>query len=335
MGWSVIELAPARQVRRFRKSSHPLWEQIRTIWRVATKRVSAVIFDSTIWSWSLLSLAALRLFAKLRGVPLSIRWGDCAWILSRQVRPQTHWVMFAVRTRILAGCQHLAVTHSHAHDLLSVHGYKSIVVGYYHSRAERIRKIAPSSEPFDPESPRLVLNVASVRERKGTDLFVSVARRVKTKCPNVRFVWLGAKPKHKQKKKGFEANIIASGADVVDFMPWGNPEEVLFSARVLLFTSRSEAGGRSVVEALAAGIPVVCFAGTGPAELVGELDEFVVQQGNLEEAVEKVINILGADPLALRDLRLRALRRYDEAFSGDEAVMRLVRAAIEAHPALA
>lgn len=284
--------------------------------------------DGSVLSWSPMSVAALRLACKLRKTRMAIRWGDCGWILANQTRPRMHWARFAIMTRLLSGCRHLALTQSHARDLRFVHGFSATVIGFSHLAAENLREVVGRSRSELNQEQRMnpvILNIASVRERKGTDLFVEVARIVKRSVPGAHFVWLGAKPK----RKGFAADVVAAGSDVVEFLPWGDPVESLRRARLLLFTSRSEAGGRAVVEALAAGLPVVCFSGTGPADLVGEFDDLVVRNGDVEAAAAAVLRIIQAETSALDAMSRRSLDRFDSEFSGTDAVMRLVQAVLD------
>ena len=328
MEWDVREVPPRQKVSRPSDSRHRGWEQWKIVAHMTRHRHSGLVMDGSVLLWSPLAVAALRLACKIRKTQVAVRWGNCGWILAKQTRPRMHWARFAVMTRLLAGCRHLAETQAHARDLLFVYGYAATVIGFSHLAAEHIREVVGrirSELNREQQLRPVILNVASVRERKGTDLFVEVARIVKRSVPESRFVWLGAKPK----RKGFAADLIAAGSDVVEFLPWGDPVESLRRARLLLFTSRSEAGGRAVVEALAAGLPVVCFSGTGPADLVGEFDDLVVRNGDVEAAAAAVLRIVQAETSERDAMSRRSLDRYDGEFSGTDAVMRLVRAVLD------
>lgn len=117
-----------------------------------------------------------------------------------------------------------------------------------------------------PSDPPIFVNLASAQHRKGSDLFVEIAIRVLDKNPNCFFEWYGG-----EVPEALAVKISAAGySNKINFIDYTDcPVNVLDRASGLLFTSRSEAFGQTVAEALARSRTVFHFSGTGAAWVVG------------------------------------------------------------------
>jgi glycosyltransferase involved in cell wall biosynthesis len=108
--------------------------------------------------------------------------------------------------------------------------------------------------------------VANLRAEKGHDTLLSAARRVVRNQPEVEFLFVGDGPL----RGALEDQVHASGlARNVRFL--GERSDVaalLGAADLFVLPSRSEASPNSVVEAMAAGLPVVATRVGGVPELI-------------------------------------------------------------------
>lgn len=96
----------------------------------------------------------------------------------------------------------------------------------------------------------------------------------------------------------------------------------LAAADVLVSASSGEPFGISMVEGLAAGLPVIGTYGGGAEEIVRQgIDGYLVQTGDVEALVEAIRAVQAASPWNQSDLRARA-----EVFSSDRAASRLLAA---------
>lgn len=113
---------------------------------------------------------------------------------------------------------------------------------------------------------QIVLSIGYGDIRKGLDLFGETAARLATKCSDVHFVWVG----HYDETLMGKVRSLVIGAGISDrFHAVGldfDSDVYYAGADVYALTSREDPFPSVVLEALAVGLPVVAFAGTGGAE---------------------------------------------------------------------
>lgn len=105
-------------------------------------------------------------------------------------------------------------------------------------------------EPFRkivrvPHEQKNILWVGRFEEEKNPMAAVEVAKKI----PNAKLTMLGAGT--------LEAKLKQAAGGNVEFAPWQDPKPFLAKADVVVCTSWHESFGASIVEALAAGVPVV------------------------------------------------------------------------------
>ena len=119
--------------------------------------------------------------------------------------------------------------------------------------------------------PLTVLGAGTLDWRKGTDLFIQMARIVQRSCSkNVRYIWVGAATQpgqlesHKKlSRKHHVANVISFIGEQTDLRPFYRAADVFVSS------SREDPYPVVCLEAAAHSLPIICFAG------VGGMPEFV------------------------------------------------------------
>lgn len=254
------------------------------------------------------ALRALLLLARLRGVAVVARWGNPDWIYRNKTTKRISPRMFqricgqisstAVANLVLTSVQGREVQHWVGFEEFDVIGNcKRVADEWLNARRE-------------PPPAGLIVNVASVQPLKGPDLFVRVAHEVvSTSHPNAKFVWLGGVANPEVAALIDELGV----ADSVEFRPpMRPPYPLLNQASAMLFPSRSEAFGLAVAEALACGLPVCCFEGTGPAEVIGECGT-AVEMESVPQAAAALRLFLDDPDQAAISARSRA--RYRSRFA--------------------
>lgn len=185
----------------------------------------------------------------------------------------------------------------------------------------------------------VVLGLGYVQYRKGVDLFLECASRVLGHAPDldVRFVWIGKgyDPQSDAAYSGFlHDQINRSGIEnhvvILDEVP--NLEMAYSSSDILFLSSRLDPLPNVAIDALAQGLPVICFEDTtGIADILsnqGLREECVCSYLDTEEASRKVIAL--AQDKSLRDaVGLAAKRIADEIFDMDEYTKCLEGLALE------
>ena len=156
------------------------------------------------------------------------------------------------------------------------------------------------TEPTESKAPPTILYPASTYPHKNHVTLIKAFVRLSDENPDVRLVLTGAPGKAELqvrkeiKKSGLEERISLLGRVSSKEM-----KEILNSASIMAFPSTYEGFGIPVLEAMAAGIPVVAAQGTPAANLLGK-DSLTVKHDD-EEAWSSALNKLLND----KDLRNR------------------------------
>jgi len=167
-----------------------------------------------------------------------------------------------------------------------------------------------------PKDGIVIMTVARLSREKGLDVLVDAAARVRTQCPQARFVLVGSGPLEQSlarqiRDRGLEETVRLAGfhTDVAS---------VLSAADVFVLPSYSEGMPNAVLEAFAAGLPVVASAVGGLVEAVDhERTGLLVPAGDaaaLAEAVSRLIQ----DPSLARTLAQAGVAVARERFSIDK-----------------
>ncbi|MEN3322526.1 glycosyltransferase [Mariniflexile soesokkakense] len=131
-----------------------------------------------------------------------------------------------------------------------------------------------------------------VHWRKGSDIFIQVARYIKTHYPNlsIQFTWVGD-ISHKEKlindedirKMGIESLISFVGQQT-------NPQDYYNSFDLFLMTSREDPFPLVCIEVGMLGKPIICFENaTGSEEIIKKGGGVIVPYLNIEAMAEKVV----------------------------------------------
>jgi len=117
---------------------------------------------------------------------------------------------------------------------------------------------------------KIVTIVGALHPRKGLGFFIECAKKIVESFPNVRFLIVGngrkdyvGKLHGKVQQYGLAGNI--------DFLGWRRDvPRILSASDVVVLASKQEPFGRVVIEAMAAGKPVVATSCGGPKEIIVE-----------------------------------------------------------------
>lgn len=189
-------------------------------------------------------------------------------------------------------------------------------------------------------SAQVILGMGSLHYRKGVDLFIQCAKRVKTLDPEMeyRFVWVG-KSYDEDVDLGYHGflkdQIYRSGlSDCLYLVNENSNYEIAYQeANLFLITSRLDPLPNVGIDALANGVPVLCFSeSTGMAEYLvsaGVGDECVSSYLDIESMASKIISLSNNEELRKKVLgKIHGLA--DELFNMPKYVSALEDIAINA-----
>jgi len=166
--------------------------------------------------------------------------------------------------------------------------------------------------------PVLIGTVGHLAPIKGQDVFVRAAALVSAHRPDVHFVVVG---EDKSREGGYRRSLAAlidelGLNDVVTMPGWRDDmNAVLSSLTLFVSAARSEPFGLAIVEAMAAGLPIIATASEGAMEILEDGVTGKLVPSDNPEALANAINNLLDDPHERSRLALNAQRVARDRFS--------------------
>lgn len=165
----------------------------------------------------------------------------------------------------------------------------------------------------------IVAMVGRIARWKGQHVFIEAASAVLQRRPDCRFQIIGAplfgEDGYLAHLRGLAAKLGV--ADNVEFLGFrADVPDLIAAADVVVHASiKAEPFGQVVVEAMAAGKPVIATNGGGLREIVvdGETG-FLVPMGDVEEMAKRILELLGDPALAL-SMGRAGRKRVEEKFT--------------------
>jgi glycosyltransferase involved in cell wall biosynthesis len=183
---------------------------------------------------------------------------------------------------------------------------------YHIFNGVRVAELAPP-DGFSHSDGSLVevLSVASLGYRKGTFDLLDAAAALKDRCPQVRFTLVGGGEVDRfralVKERGLEAQVIVKG-----MIEDSERNGVLHGADVFALPSHAEGQPIAILEAMAAGLPIISTTVGSIPEVVGPRNGFVIRPGDVEALVTSVETLAGS----------RSLRQQMGQFNACEAAQK-------------
>jgi glycosyltransferase involved in cell wall biosynthesis len=227
--------------------------------------------------------------------------------------------------RIVAGLSDHIITNSNAlktdyldvvpSDRISV-VYNGIDLDSFSPNLTRCRVLR--EELSIPRTTKLVVTIGSISPRKGHMLFTEAAATIKRTFDDVAFLVIGAG--HEEFVDTIKDRVGKLGLDdCFHFLGWrSDVADILRASDVLVVSSDQEPFGRTVVEGMATGVPVVATRSGGPEEIVADGETGFLVPINDAGAMANAIASVVADPELAASLG-RAGRKRAEEFFGLQA----------------
>ncbi len=195
--------------------------------------------------------------------------------------------------------------------------HNGIDIGLYPPLTPRMRADARSRLALPPAA-TLVGTVARLHPSKGVDDFVRAAGRVLAKVPGARFVVVGdGKERAALDRLAGELGI----PDKVHFVgERSDVRSLLAGLDLFVLASREEGLGTALLEAMAAGVPVVATSVGGIVEVVEDsVSGILAPPGDVDRLADSIVTMLDNRELADR-LAKNGRRRVTEMFSIEATV---------------
>ena len=170
----------------------------------------------------------------------------------------------------------------------------------------------------DGEFPVLVGTVGHLAPIKGQDVFVRAAALISARRKDVQFVVIGEdKSPQMQHRRSLETLVAELGLNGSIALPgWTDDIPAMLSSLTLFVSAaRAEPFGLSIVEAMAAGLPVVATASEGALEIIEDGVTGTLVPIDDPEALAEAINDLLDDPAERSRLGRNAMLAARQHFS--------------------
>jgi glycosyltransferase involved in cell wall biosynthesis len=172
------------------------------------------------------------------------------------------------------------------------------------------------SSPSD--SRVLVGTVGHLAPIKGHDVFIRAAALVSAHRPDVHFVVIGEdKSPQMDHRRSLEKLITELGLNgVIDMAGWRDDiNAALASLTVFVSAARSEPFGLAIVEAMAAGLPIIATRSEGALEILEDGSTGKLVPADDPEVLAQAINHLLDNPLECSRLGQKAQRVARDRYS--------------------
>ncbi len=178
---------------------------------------------------------------------------------------------------------------------------------------------SPAALPKRPGALRVGMVARMNHRYKNQSGFLRIAAQIHQRMPNVEFVLVGDGPLRKELEQ--EAVGLGLGASAIFLGDRQDMPAVLASLDVAVNTSDSESLSNVILEAMAAGLPVVAYEVGGNAELLSPQRGTLIPARN-EAAFADAVQKLLADSALRQQLGRDALRFAQENFTLDRVRQR-------------
>jgi glycosyltransferase involved in cell wall biosynthesis len=222
---------------------------------------------------------------------------------------------FRAQAAVLRWCDAVICNSRAAADRLAEEGLsrdKLVVIG--NALPAEVFAPAPAALPRRQGTPRVGMVARMNAHYKNHSGFLRIAKRIGDHMPEVEFVLAGDGPLRAELER--EAQMLGLGDRVIFLGDRRDIPAVMASLDVAVLTSDSESLSNVLLEAMAAGLPVVAYGVGGNVELVNESRGELVSAGD-EEGFAAAVERLLAAPAMRAELGNNARKFAEENFSLD------------------
>ena len=172
--------------------------------------------------------------------------------------------------------------------------------------------------PWDPETSPVVGYVGTLHPRKRAASLAPLAVRILARVPRARFLIVGDGPERGALEAACARLAIADRFAFVGYAERVAP--FLRRMDVLIHPSTNEGASNSILEAMAAGVPVAAYAVSGNREVVVHGSTGCLVQDGREDALAAAVTDFVLDPVEARRQGAAGRVRIERDFSVDAMV---------------
>ena len=163
--------------------------------------------------------------------------------------------------------------------------------------------------PIPPEN-KVLLFVGRLTKEKNLEFLIKAFRQVKDRDPQTTLVLTAQGPIESELKRlatnldlQLDRDVLFTGA-----VPYETLKHVYHSADLFVFSSMTETQGLVLIEAMAAGLPVVAVKAFGVMDMVDHMIDGILTECDLEEFSQAICSLLENETL-YNELKQGALQK--------------------------
>lgn len=198
--------------------------------------------------------------------------------------------------------------------------YNGVDLQSFRPAADPAERHAVRRELGVPADAPLALTIGQIGLRKGWDVLVAAAPELFARIPRLHWLGIGERYSAKAESREFEQQLRANvaRAGLADRMHWlGRRDDIpalLRAADLLIHPARQEPFGRVLLEAAAAGLPIVATNVGGTSELLTDGETARLVCADDPQALAAVVAAIVADDRLARRLGRAARLRVQSGF---------------------
>ncbi len=156
-----------------------------------------------------------------------------------------------------------------------------------------------------------ILCVSRLTKRKGIKYVIDAVKKLSEKYPRIKLKIVGEGNAKKELIKQAQELLIEDRVEFTGLIPHDKLPEVYNSAQVFVLPSLNEGMSNTMLEAIAAGLPIIATDTGGTQELLKEnINGFIVEPRNSEDIAKKIEALLTDNELR-RKMALESRRRAE------------------------
>lgn len=166
-----------------------------------------------------------------------------------------------------------------------------------------------------PKNNKIVIYPGTIEERKGQDMLLNSWREIYASYPRIKLIILGngATKRGKEILKKIQDKEYGDGIIHIPAKPSAIP--YLYASDILIFPSRAEAMPRTILEAMAIGMPIIASNIDGVPELIDDGENgYLFPLDDHKNMILKLKKVIGDNDVS-ESLALNAKEKYYNSFS--------------------
>ncbi len=156
-----------------------------------------------------------------------------------------------------------------------------------------LNKINSLRKKYDiKSSDRVLVFTGRIAEEKNLSFLINSFEKINKKIPNTKLLLVGGGVEIDKFNQLINKKNLSTKAIITDFIPYEDMPDYLNLATIYVTASKSEVHPLTILEGLAAGLPIVIVKAPGTGDIVTNNKEGLVSKDNINGYAQKVIKVL-------------------------------------------